>query len=34
METLIALSDLFKISIDELIKGDNSLKVTSIKEEK
>lgn len=33
METLIALSDLFKISIDELIKGDNSLKVTSIKEE-
>lgn len=33
IETLIALSDLFNISIDELMKGDNSLKVTSIKEE-
>ncbi|MFJ3390592.1 MULTISPECIES: helix-turn-helix domain-containing protein [unclassified Lysinibacillus] len=33
IETLIALSDLFNISIDELMKGDNSLRVTSIKEE-
>ena len=34
IETLITLSDLFNISIDELIKGDNSLKVKIIKEGK
>jgi transcriptional regulator with XRE-family HTH domain len=34
IETLITLSDLFNISIDELIKGDNSLKVKIITEGK